>query len=179
MDSPTRIGNIQELFEAQVNVMVSKRALPEVVAYLIVKRGVEQAEEDLRDIARIITERLLLVWIPKSNKPFKIFKEMMGLFFGNKKIKGKVLERKKKRPTKIAIRDYNCPICPDKKGEEVVVSEIHYCVAVSGTVNTIFEYLIANKLVPYLKADCQTIKSVGSGNEYCEHVINIEYKESD
>jgi predicted hydrocarbon binding protein len=176
LDSTTRIGNIQELFDAQVNMMVSKRALPEVIAFLITHRGVEQAEEDLRDIARIITQRLLLVWVPKSMKPFKMFKEMMQLFFGNKKVKGKVLERDNKKPVKIAIRDYNCPICPDQKGEEVEVSGLHYCVAVSGTMNAIFDHMIENNLVPYSKADCRTVKSVGSGDEYCEHIITVEYK---
>jgi hypothetical protein len=177
VDNETRIGNIQDLFEAQVNMMVNKHALPEVVAFLITHRGAEQAEQDLRDIARIITERLLLAWVPKSHKPFKIFKETMQLFFGNKKLKGRVLERFGKKPKKIAVRDYNCPICPDNKGEVVEISDVHYCVVVSGTMNTIFDYLITNNLVPYVKADCQTVKSVGLGDEYCEHIINIKYKE--
>lgn len=175
MDSTTRIGKPQDLFEAQVNQMVCKRALPEVVAFLHTKRG-DRAKEDLRDIARIITDRLLQVWTPKSNQPFKVIKEMMDLFFGNKKIKGRVLERINGKPTKIAIRDYNCPICPDRKGgEEVEIKGIHYCVAISGAIESMLTYLIVNKVVSCSNAKCETVKSTGSGDEYCEHILLLDY----
>jgi predicted hydrocarbon binding protein len=176
LESTTRIGKPQDLFEGQVNQMVCKRALPEVVAFLYKRRG-DRAKEDLRDIARVITQRLLQVWTPKSNQPFKVIKEMMDLFFGNKKIKGKVLERVNgKKPTKIAIRDYNCPICPDRKGgEEVEIKGIHYCVAVSGSIEALLKYLVANKIVSCTDAKCETVKSTGSGDEYCEHILTLEY----
>ncbi len=175
VESTTRIGNVQDLFDAQVNQMVAKRALPEVVAFLVTRRGIEQAKKDLRDIASTITQRLLLVWIPKSKKPFKIIKEMMNLFFGNNKIKGKVLERINGKPSKIAIRDSNCPICPEKKGEEVIIKDIHYCVPISGAIESILSYMIQNKLVPFTNVSCQTVKSTGSGDPYCEHLVIIEY----
>ena len=175
MDITTRIGNIQDLYEAQVNQMVAKRALPEVVAYLFKNRGPDQAKKDLRDIASIITKRLLLVWIPRSRKPFNVIKEMMRVFFGNKKIKGKVLERLNGKPSKIAIRDYNCPICSDKKGEEVIISGIHFCVPVSGAMEAALTYLIENKLALFTKVNCETVKSIGSGDTYCEHILTLEY----
>ena len=172
------LGNIQDLYEANVNMMVAKRALPDVVAFLIDQRGAAQAEQDLKDIARIITQRLFLAWYPKSRTPFKIFQEMMRIFFGNKKIKGKVLERKNGKPSKIAIRDYNCPICPDKKkGEEVKVSEIHYCIAISGTMEGVISYLISENAIPYMSVSCTTTKSVGSGDDLCEHILSLELKE--
>lgn len=176
MDVITRIGNAQELFDAQVNQMVAKRALPEVVAFLTQKRGTAQAKEDLRLIASLITYRLLFVWHPKSRHPFKVLKEMMNLFFGNNKIKGKVLEKiKSGKPSKISIRDYNCPICPEKKGETVVIKGIHYCVAISGSIESILNYLVESKLVDFKEAKCETVKSTGSGDKYCEHILTLDY----
>ncbi len=171
------LGDTQDLFNAKVNMMVSKRALPDVVAFLIGKRGAKQAEEDLRDIAKIITQRLLVAWMPKERKPYKVFKEMMNTFFNNNKIKGKILERRNKRPSKIALRDYNCPICPEQRGEEVEISEIHYCIAISGTMEGIFGHLIDSDLVPYTHVQCQTVKSKGSGDKYCEHHLTLKFWE--
>ena len=172
------IGNPEALFNSKVSTMVVQRALPDVVGFLIGKRGPQQAEQDLRDISRIITQRMLLVWQPKSKKPYQIVKEMMGLFFGNKKVKGKVIERnpKDKRPTKIIIRDRDCPICPEKKGEELEeVTEIHYCVAVAGFIEAVIRHLMDSDLVPYTNVVCKTVKSVGSGDKHCEHHIDLEY----
>ena len=176
MQSSTRIGNIQDLFEAKVSLMVAVRSLPEVVGFLVSKRGPEQAEEDLRDIGNIILQRILMVWSPKNRKPFKVFKELMQKFFGNKKLKGKVEERIDGMTSKIIVRDYNCPLCPSKKGEELEVSEIHYCVAISGFLEGTLNHLIEYKVVPFTKAKCRTVASRGSGDEYCEHIINIEYR---
>lgn len=175
MANVTRIGNPQDLFESQVSTMVARRSFPEVVGFLVSKRGAEQAEQDLRDIARIIVERMLLVWIPKKHKPFEIVKEMMKLFFGNTKVKGKVLEKFQGRPSKIAIRDHDCPICPEQKGEELEVTEIHYCTPVAGFVEAVIQYLMDQDLVPYTKVKCSTVKSVGSGDKHCEHIIDLTY----
>jgi len=175
LEGTTRIGNTQDLFDAQVNQMVAKRALPEVVAFLFTKRGADQAKEDLRDIANIITHRLLLVWAPKKRKPVEIIKEMMLVFFGNKKIKGKILDRINKKPWKIAIRDYDCPICPNKKGEEVIIKGLHYCVPVSGAMEAVLKYMIDNNLVSFKKVKAETVKSTGSGDPYCEHILTLDY----
>ncbi|NVM52947.1 MAG: hypothetical protein HWN66_04530 [Candidatus Helarchaeota archaeon] len=175
MAHSTRIGNIEELFKSKVSDIVARRSLPDVVGFLVNKRGPEQAEKDLRDIARIITERMLMVWKPKGRKPFNLFKEMMNLFFGNKKVKGRVIERMNKRPTKIVIRDFNCPICPEKTKEDLEVPEIHYCTPVSGFVETMIKHLMNQDIVPYTKVTCNTVASVGSGDKYCEHIIDLEY----
>ena len=175
MANTTRIGNPQVLFESQVSTMVARRSLPEVVGFLVSKRGPEQAERDLRDISRIITERMLLVWTPKKHKPFEIVKEMMKLFFGNNKVKGKVIEKIKGRPKKIAVRDHDCPICPEKKGEELEVTEIHYCVPVAGFIESIIQYLMDKDLVPYTKVSCKTVKSVGSVSPLCILRFQADY----
>ncbi len=175
MENSGIIGNPEDLFKSQVSMMVAKRALPEVVGFLVAKRGAEQAERDLRDISAIITQRMLMVWKPKNLKPFQIVKEMMALFFGNKKIKGKVTTRIDKRPTQIVIRDHGCPICPEQKGEELEVTELHYCTPVAGFIEAAINYLMEKDYVPYTKVTCNTVKSVGSGDKHCEHVIDIEY----
>ena len=175
MEFSTRIGKIQDLYEAQVSLMVAVRSLPEVVGFLVSRRGPEQAEEDLRDIGNTILKRILMVWSPKNTKPFKVFKELMHKFFGNKKLKGKVEERIDGMPSKIIVRDYNCPLCPSKKVEELEVSEIHYCIAISGFLEGILNHLVEYKVVPFTKAKCNTVASVGSGDKYCEHIINLEY----
>ncbi|MHA1266943.1 MAG: hypothetical protein ACTSRS_17025 [Candidatus Helarchaeota archaeon] len=175
LEKPTRIGNPMALYESQVSLMIAKRALPEVVAFLVTKRGVVQAEHDLRDIARIITDRMLICWKPKTLKPFQIVKEMMNTFFNNKKLKGKITKRIDGKPAQILIRDYNCPICPDKKGEEIKVTELPYCIPIAGFIQAVIQHLIDKDLVPYTKVSCETLKSVGSGDNYCEHVINLEY----
>ncbi len=175
MENSAIIGNPEDLFNAPVSALVSRRSLPEVVGFLVNKRGPKQAEQDLRDIAKIIVDRMFLVWTPKSLKPFKVFKEMMKLFFGNKKIKGKILERVNGRPIKIAMRDHDCPICPEKKKEFLEVSELHYCVAVSGFIESVIRNLMDRDLVPYTYVSCKTVKSTGSGDKYCEHIIELEY----
>ena len=176
MENSGIIGNPEDLFKSEVSTMIARRSLPEVVGFLVAKRGAQQAELDLRDISRMITDRMLMVWKPKHIKPFQIVKEMMKLFFGNKKIKGKVTERIDGRPTQILIRDHDCPICPEKKGdEELEVLEIHYCTSVAGFIESIIHWLMDRDYVPYTKVTCNTVKSVGSGDNHCEHVIDIEY----
>lgn len=175
MQSSTLIGNPQDLFEAKVSALVAKRALPEVVGYIVKKRGPKKAEQDLRDIGAHIARRMLMVWTPKHFKPFQLVKEAMRDFFGNTKIKGKIIERFKGKTSKIVIRDYDCPLCPERTKEELEITEIHYCVAISGFLEAIFDHLIKNRLVPFSKIRCKTIESVGSGHSHCEHVLEMEY----
>lgn len=175
MHSSSLSGNPQDLFAAKVSSLVAKRALPEVVGYIVNKRGPKQAEQDLRDIGAHIAERMLMVWVPNNFKPIQLVKEAMRIFFGNKKIKSKVLERIKGKPSKIVIRDYDCPICPETKKEELEITEIHYCIAISGFIEALINQLIKNRVVPFTKVKCKTIASVGSGNLYCEHVLEMEY----
>ena len=175
MEFSTRIGKIEDLFHAQVNAMVATRALPEVMAFLLEKRGAEQAQKDLYDIGGLIAERMLMVWTPKNVRPYKLAKELMDTFFNNRKLKGKVAERHSNgKPSKIIIRDFNCPLCP--REEEVEVSQIHYCISVSGFVEAILNHLIETGRTDYTKATVETVASVGSGFSWCEHVINLEYE---
>jgi predicted hydrocarbon binding protein len=176
LQSSMNIGKIEDLFNAKVSLLVVRRALPEVIGFLVNKRGPEQAERDLRDIGNIIAQRMLMVWSPKTPKPFQIIKDLMRIFLGNKKLKGKIVERAKGQPLKIVIRDYDCPLCPELKKEALEVSVIHYCVAVSGFVESVLNHLIEHKVAPYTKAKCNTVKSVGSGDKFCEHVITLEYE---
>ena len=176
MQTSTRIGKIEDLYDAKVALFIVQRALPEVIGFLVNKRGPEQAERDLRDIGNTIAQRILMVWSPKTPKPFQIVKDLMRIFLGNKKLKGKVVERINGNPSKIIIRDYDCPLCPEQKKEVLEVSVIHYCVSVSGFAEYIFNHLIENRVAPYTKAKCNTVKSVGSGDKWCEHVITLEYE---
>lgn len=171
------MGTIQKIFEADGLLTTVKYALPDVIAFLISKRGTEQAEKDLIDIGKMIAERMLIIWKPQNNDPIKLLKEIKKKFFKKtKEPKGKVLEKYRDGPSKILIRDRDCPVCPEKgKGEEVEVSEIHYCTAISGFVEAVLNYLIRNKLAPYTQASCKTIASVGSGHDACEMIIDLKY----
>jgi hypothetical protein len=117
MQSTIQIGDLHDLLGNKVAMLVAKRTLPEVVGFLIKRRGAEQAEKDLREIGSAIAHRILTVWQPKNIDPYRLFKEAMSKFFGNKKIKEKVLEKMDGKPTKISIQDHNCPLCPEKKRE--------------------------------------------------------------
>ncbi|MHA1266827.1 MAG: hypothetical protein ACTSRS_16440 [Candidatus Helarchaeota archaeon] len=170
------LEEIKEIFNSEGLLMVVKFALPDVMAFLINKRGAEQAEKDLRDIGEMIAERMLRVWHPETADPIKLLKEIKKSFFKKtKQIKAQVLERYGGAPSKILIRDRDCPVCPDPSGEEFEISEIHYCTAISGFVEAILKWLIANKYTAYTAASCRTIASVGSGQEACEMIIELKY----
>lgn len=171
------MGTIQKIFEADGLLTTVKYALPDVMAFLISERGVVQAEKDLLAIGKMTAERMLIIWKPRNSNPIKLLKEIKkGFFKKTKEPKGKILERFGGAPSKILIRDRDCPVCPEKgAGEEVEVSQIHYCTAISGFVEAVLNYLIQNKLAPYTQASCKTVASVGSGHKYCEMLIDLKY----
>jgi len=174
-ENTTRIGDIQSVYKAQGLLMTVKYSLPDVMGFILNKRGAEQAEKDFRDIGRTIAERMLMVWEPKSTEPAEILNEIKKKFFHGKKIKAKVLERFGKAPSKILIRESECPVCPEKKGEELEVSEVHYCSSISGFTEAILNHLIEKKLTLYTQASCKTVASVGSGDKYCDMIIELKY----
>ena len=176
LDEPGRIGNVEDVFNTDGLLLVVKYALPDVMAFLINKRGAEQAVKDLQDIGAIVAQRMLLIWKPDNTDPIKLLKEIKKKFFKkSKQIKGKVLEKFGGAPSKILIRDRDCPVCPEQKGEEIEISEIHYCTAISGFVDGVLKQLIKEKRTPYTQANCKTVASVGSGQKECEMIIDLKY----
>ncbi len=176
MQDTGRIGNIQDIFEKQGLLMVVKYALPDVLGFLLAERGVAQTEKDLRDIGEIIAERMLLVWNPSASDPIKLLKEIKKKFFKkSKQIKGKILEKFYRGPKKILIIDKDCPVCPQGHGEEVQISGVHYCTAISGFVEALLKHLIQEGRTPYADVSCKTVASVGSGAKQCEMLIELEY----
>jgi hypothetical protein len=169
------IGNIHYIYKAQGLLMVVKYALPDVIGFILNKRGPEQAEKDLRDIGKTIAERMLMVWKPKSTNPVEILNEVKKKFFSGKKVRGQVLERFGKAPSKILIHEKDCPVCPEKRGEEVEISQIHYCSAIAGFTETLLNTLASTKQTQYTKASCKTVASVGSGDKECQMLIELKY----
>ena len=177
LESPNRIGNIEELIGTKALLMPIKRSSPEIIGFLIAKRGLEQAAKDLYDIGGLIAERILMVWSPKKTEPFEIFKEAGRKFFGNKKIKKRVLERVNGRDSIISVQDRNCPVCPTEKGQELEeqLRKINHCIMISGFIEAVIKHQIATQSLPYSDIKCETVKSVSSGDEYCEHILTIKY----
>lgn len=176
MQKSARIGNIQDVYHSDGLLMVVKYALPDVMGFLMTNRSVIQAEQDLRDIGKTIADRMLMVWKPQSSDPIKVLKEIKTKFFkGSKQIKGKILEKFGSAPAKILIREYDCPVCPEKTAEEFKVTEIHYCTSISGFLEGILNYLIKNKRTTYTAASCKTVASVGSGAKTCDMLIELKY----
>lgn len=169
---------MEDLLGSKALLMPIKRSSPEIIGFLIAKRGAEQAEKDLYDIGGLIAQRVLMVWSPKKTEPFKVFKEAGRKFFGNKKIKKRVLERINGRDSKISVQDRKCPVCPTEKGQELEeqLKEINHCVMISGFIEAILKHLIETQPVPYNEIKCETVKSISSGDDYCEHIITIKYK---
>jgi len=175
LQNSTRIGNIQDVYKAQGLLMVVKYSLPDVMGFILKKRGPEQAEKDLRDIGKTIAERILMVWKPKSTNPVEVLNEIKKKFFSGKKVRGEVLERFGKAPSKILIHEKDCPVCPEEKGEELEVSQVHYCSAISGFTEALLNYLVSTKQTLYTKASCKTVASVGSGDKDCQMLIELKY----
>ncbi len=175
MQKVTRIGNIEDIYKCQGLLMTVQYALPDVMAFLLKERGAIKAEKDLQDIGRVIAKRMLMVWTPKNVDPISVSKEMKKKFFkGTKMPKAKIIEKYYRGPRKILLSDKDCPVCP-KKSEEIEISELHYCTAISSFTETILNHLIENKLTPYAKATCKTVASVGSGADHCDMLIELEY----
>jgi hypothetical protein len=171
-----QLDDIREVFNSEGLLLVVKYALPDVMAFLLNTRGLEQAEQDLRDIGHTIAERMLVIWQPESGDPIKVLKEIKKKFFKKtKQIKAKILEKFGGAPSKILIRDKDCPVCPEQKGEELKVSEIHYCTSISGFVETILNWLIEHKRTTYTGVTCKTVASVGSGHDACDMIIDLKY----
>lgn len=176
MSNRDQIEDIREVFNSEGLLMVVKYALPDVMGFLLSKRGPEQAEKDLRDIGKTIAERMLKVWQPETGDPIKLLKEIKKKFFKkSKQIKAKILDKFGGAPSKILIRDKDCPVCPELAGEEFQVSEIHYCSSIAGFVETILKWLIQNKYTNYTGVTCTTVASIGSGNDSCDMIIELKY----
>lgn len=175
MQNSGRIGNIKDVYDAQGLLMVVKYSLPDVMGFILKKRGPEQAGKDLRDIGKTIAERILMVWEPKSTEPVEVLNEIKKKFFSGKKVRGEILERFGKAPSKILIHERDCPVCPEKKGEELEVSQLHYCSAIAGFTEALLNHLVGTRQTLYSKAICTTVASVGSGDKECQMLIELKY----
>lgn len=170
------IGNIHYIYKAKGLLMVVKYALPDVIGFILSKRGPEQAEKDLRDIGKTIAERILMVWKPKNPRNIvEVLNEIKQKFFSGKKVRGEVLKQFGKVPSTILIHEKDCPVCPEKRREEVEVSQVHYCSAIAGFTETLLNHLASSKLTVYTSASVKTVASVGSGDKECQMLIELKY----
>ena len=180
MDLEYSPGTPEDLFGKKARLLVAQMTYPELANFLLTHRTPQQAEQDLRDIARGICESLLKIWKPKSRKVTGLIKELLKVIWKGK-MKYKVIERTPdKRPLKVEFIDMDCKLC--KSEGEVLEADFegfHYCSAVSGFMQVLLEHMAAQGTMDlqYKSVDVKTISSKVSGGEQCVHLVTFNYEE--
>ena len=172
-------GNPEDLIDKKVNLFVAQMTYPELVNFLLVNRNPKQAEEDLQDVAKRISKKLLEYWKPKSKTLKGVIKDLIKFIWAGK-FKSEVLEWDfKKRPLRMLLIDKDCKLC---KAKDLPIfhqdlKEIHYCAAVSGFID---EYLNQLAVISHIKlafksVEVNTVSSIGSGDDRCAHLCKFKY----
>lgn len=165
------VGFIELTREELLNSKFSRSILPIIYAQLMPmikdKWGTEQGKEVLRDFGRRVIRGIMRYWKPKSKNVPGIIKEVYKFLFGIKSVKAQTIKRGKKIQ-KWIMTDKECPLCWTGIEEE----EIHYCVALSGAIEELFNTLPRTgkyKKLPFVTAT--TIESKAFGANRCVHEI--------
>lgn len=167
------VGFIELTREELLNTKFSRSILPIIYAQLMPmikdKWGIEQGKEVLRDFGRRVVRGLLRYWKPKSKTVPSIVQEIYKFLFGIKSVKVKVIKEHGKI-VKWIFTDKECPLCWTGIEEE----EIHYCIALSGAIEELFNTLPRDIKSKYRKlpfVSATTVQSKAFGAKNCVHEI--------
>ena len=147
--------------------LLIKMYYPNVITFLVKQVGAEEARKRLYQVGQQVGRELLRIRKPKTTD----IKKMISGFFKfmwntTKNIKIKKIKEKDRLIYRIT--DNKCGICdPETAIEGVDVP----CVSVDGYLDACLEYISKTTPIPAYKI--QTLKSVATGDEYCEHQIEI------
>ncbi|MHA1648623.1 MAG: hypothetical protein ACTSYB_00395, partial [Candidatus Helarchaeota archaeon] len=137
----------------------------------------EQAEEDLRDVAKGICKSLLKLWKPKSRTVTGLINELLKVIW-NGKIKHKIIERTPDgRPIKVHFYDLDCKLCKSE-GEVLEAEGISYCAAVGGFIEELLNFKAKEGTMKlnYKSVKTKTISSKASGGDLCIHECIFNYE---
>lgn len=147
--------------------LLVKMFYPNILSFFLNKVGLFDMEARVSDVGYRVAQRLLSVWAPKERKIGPLIK-----FFFKKMWNTKIVIRKEKGESNVIIYriiDKTCRYCDPEVTFEGVR---HPCVTVLGYIKACLEY--SSKKYPLPKYKLKTIKSRGSGSDYCEHQIIFE-----
>jgi predicted hydrocarbon binding protein len=143
--------------------LLVKMFYPNILSFFLSKVGLFDMEARVSDVGYRVAQKLLSVWAPKERKIDPLIK-----FFFKKMWNTKIVIKKVKSEDTIIYRiiDVSCKYCDPEVALEGVR---HPCVTVIGYIKACLEY--SSKKYPLPEYKLKTVKSRGSGNEYCEHQI--------
>ncbi|MHA1230125.1 MAG: hypothetical protein ACTSRP_05435 [Candidatus Helarchaeota archaeon] len=153
----------KELLRSKVNVDLLKLNFPALITILLNDYEVDAIKQLLKDIGGDMAESWLTFYTPKSANVKRILKMNTLRTFGNLKMKVKM------REFDFSLIFYQCPLC--RKDIEIL-SEIPYCLSIAGYYERYFNILASkNPKFKFKKIVGDTIKSISSGDKYCEHLF--------
>jgi predicted hydrocarbon binding protein len=148
--------------------LLIKMYYPNVVTYLAKNLGPEEATARLFQIGQEIGRKLLEIRAPKSTDVKKLVKQWYKIMWNSTKgLSIKEINRNGKILYKVV--DKKCGVCDP----ETVIEGLKVpCSSIAGYLDACMEYL--SKKVTISSYKVQTVKSVSTGDPYCEHHIEVE-----
>lgn len=150
----------KELLRSKIQSKLLKLNFPILIAILLRDYDSDTVKRTLKQIGKDMGATWLKYYTPPSNKICKIFKKNTIKTFGKLKMKCDVYN------DGFSLIFYECPLC--SKDIEIF-SDVPYCVSISGFYEQFFNELAKTKDFWFNKIEGDTVKSISSGDEYCEH----------
>ena len=162
----TKESIVQDHSKMFIGNLLVKMFYPNILSFFLNKVGLFDMEARVSDVGYRVAQKLLNAWAPKERKIDPLIK-----FFFKKMWNTSIVIKKAKNENAIIYRiiDKTCRYCDP---EMVLEGVRHPCVTVLGYIKACLEY--SSKKYPLPKYNLKTVKSRGSGNEYCEHQIIFE-----
>lgn len=157
----------QTLFNSKLQLELLKLNFPVLISILLKDYDNKTTRKVLKNIGADMSKTWLDYYTPKGDNIKEIFLKNTLKTFG--KLRIEIIEDRENGNFSLIFHD--CPLC--SKNIEIL-SEVPYCVSISGFYEEFFNILAAkNKNLWFNKISGSTKKSISSGDEYCEHFFEV------
>ena len=147
--------------------LLIKMYYPNVLSFLVKKVGFEQAKTRIFQIGQETGREMLKVWDPKTKDVKTLILKWYKLMW-NKNKNVKITMAEENRKIIYHIIDKKCNVCEP----ELIIEGLQVpCVSMAGNFDACMEYLA--KILPIQSFQVQTVKSLATGDPYCEHQIEL------
>jgi len=165
-------GDPQEFKKIKISTLLLKIVYPVVLSYFYRNKGAAEASKHLINIGLKTSTKFARYHTPKSDNIKKVLKEMMNYWGPKYKIK------ENKEDSTYTLYTKHCTLCKDMP--ELDLEGMHYCSPVSGFIEGYLNSLISIKnpsVFPFESFSASVIKSMGSGDPYCEVELKVKRRQ--
>ncbi|MHA1271295.1 MAG: hypothetical protein ACTSPY_15995 [Candidatus Helarchaeota archaeon] len=154
-----------KIFNSKVQLELLKLNFPVLISILLNEYDIETTCRVLKKIGEDMADTWLKYYVPKGYNLKNLIKKNTLRTFGKLKMQVKQNE------DGFSLIFYECPLCSK---EIEIVSQVPYCISISGFYEKFFNNLAAKSdRFGFKKIEGTTIKSISGGDTYCEHIFKI------